>query len=1168
MKKRFRLLAFTLMLVMIFGSIPVQASSFGLSKNKVTINIGDSYDLDVTETDKTPRWTTWGINKVKVDQDGVVTGIRAGKTTVSARIGLAVKKCTVTVVDPTIILNKKTAIIYTGGTSVNAVQLKATNKGATKEVAWSTSNPEVAVVDEKGKVTSVAAGTATITAIGNKETATCEIIVKDSTISLNHDSMVLSDHGAGSSITLKANVVGSKKAVKWTTSDKRIATVKNGKVTGKTPGTAIITATANGVSATCMVEVKENFISINEEKALLYAGETKQLKTNAGKKAVVIWESSDETVATVDEKGKVTAIGKGTAVISVGCSGIDLQNPVKGDTCVITVKETETKIGENVIELKTKGKDKTYKLGYEVTGRNNVIKWTTSDKKVATVSNGKVTAKKAGTATITATANGVSDTVVVNVKDYDPTITLNLDEYTLYTGKGNVVTLKAKVDGAVKKTTWNSSNTAVATVNSKGKVTALREGQTIITASANGVSDECLITVMQTETKPERENIFLRKGEKAEIPADIIGNSQTITYKTSNKKVATVKKGIITAKNNGQADIKVIANGVTAICHVYVGECVHTFDEGTITTEPTCQKTGIRTRTCTICGDTCVETVAKTDHAFDEGVVIEAKCTTSGTKTYTCTMCDYTKQEMIAPAGHTYGEWTVVTESTETTDGIEKQYCSVCNAENSRKIPYDLHKHEFTPVVTEPTCTEAGYTTYTCACGESYTDTYKDALGHEFGEWTVSENGIEEVRTCIRCPETETRKISDSDHKHDYQSAVTEPTCTEKGYTTYTCACGDTYTDDEVDALGHEFGEWTTTKEPTEDTAGEKTRTCKRCPETETEKISPLNHTHNYQSVVTEPTCTEKGYTTHKCACGYEYVDTYVDATGHSYGEYATTKEATCTAEGSKERTCSACGNVETASITMLGHDYSTEYTVDKEATCTEDGSKSQHCSRCEAKQNVTSIPATGHYAVDGYCTVCKERIAGLYDANGDLVATWEESGIDVAKDYSENSSNANYYQTATTSAYYVLTNVYKTAKKVVIPEGTTSIGSCAFYNCTGLTNITIPDGVTLINLNVFAACTGLTNITIPDGVTEIYYSAFNRCTGLTSLYIPSNVEKIWANSSTSGPFIGCSNLSKIYCGASKRQSGWDTYWNYYTSSKSAKVTYNVTREEYEANYK
>ena len=120
-------------------------------------------------------------------------------------------------------------------------------------------------------------------------------------------------------------------------------------------------------------------------------------------------------------------------------------------------------------------------------------------------------------------------------------------------------------------------------------------------------------------------------------------------------------------------------------------------------------------------------------------------------------------------------------------------------------------------------------------------------------------------------------------HVHSYTAAVTAPTCTEAGYTTHTCACGDSYKDTYVDALGHDWDEGKVTKEPTETATGEKTFTCKRCGATRTEELPKAQHVHSYTAVVTAPTCTEKGYTTHTCACGDSYVDTYVNALGHNY---------------------------------------------------------------------------------------------------------------------------------------------------------------------------------------------------------------------------------------------------------------------------------------------
>ena len=156
-------------------------------------------------------------------------------------------------------------------------------------------------------------------------------------------------------------------------------------------------------------------------------------------------------------------------------------------------------------------------------------------------------------------------------------------------------------------------------------------------------------------------------------------------------------------------------------------------------------------------------------------------------------------------------------------------------------------------------------------------------------------------------------------HEHSYDAVVTAPTCTEKGYTTHTCACGDSYVDTYVDALGHAWDEGKVTKPATEAEAGIKTYTCTRCGETKTEVIPALSHEHSYKAVVTAPTCTSKGYTTHTCACGDSYVDTYTDALGHAWDNGKVTKEPTETETGVKTFTCTRCGETKTETISATG---------------------------------------------------------------------------------------------------------------------------------------------------------------------------------------------------------------------------------------------------------
>ena len=163
------------------------------------------------------------------------------------------------------------------------------------------------------------------------------------------------------------------------------------------------------------------------------------------------------------------------------------------------------------------------------------------------------------------------------------------------------------------------------------------------------------------------------------------------------------------------------------------------------------------------------------------------------------------------------------------------------------------------------------------------------------------------------------RCIRETAHEHSYTAVVTPPTCTEKGYTTHTCACGDSYVDTYVDALGHAWDSGKVTKQPTATETGIRTFTCTRCGETKTETIPKLTHEHSYKAVVTAPTCTEKGYTTHTCSCGDSYVDTYVDALGHAWDSGKVTKQPTATETGVRTYTCTRCNATKTETIPATG---------------------------------------------------------------------------------------------------------------------------------------------------------------------------------------------------------------------------------------------------------
>ena len=186
-------------------------------------------------------------------------------------------------------------------------------------------------------------------------------------------------------------------------------------------------------------------------------------------------------------------------------------------------------------------------------------------------------------------------------------------------------------------------------------------------------------------------------------------------------------------------------------------------------------------------------------------------------------------------------------------------------------------------------------------------------------------------------------------HKHEYSEEVVEATCTEGGYTKYTCECGDTYNDNEVEAKGHSYGDWTVVKEATEDEEGLKESVCSVCNQKGEEKIAKLDHTHKYTDNVVEATCTEDGYTEHICACGDKYTDSEVKA-GHKE-EVLPSKAATCTEEGLTEgKKCSKCDEVLVEQTTIPSTGHTEEVLPAKETSCAGPGlTEGKKCSVCGA---------------------------------------------------------------------------------------------------------------------------------------------------------------------------------------------------------------------------
>ena len=375
--------------------------------------------------------------------------------------------------------------------------------------------------------------------------------------------------------------------------------------------------------------------------------------------------------------------------------------------------------------------------------------------------------------------------------------------------------------------------------------------------------------------------------------------------------------------------------------------------------EPTCEEGGYANVKCEICGKIfdVIDSPAL-GHKNETTEIVAPTCKENGVKEVKCSVCgEVDKNDTVIPATGVHSENAVETAPTCTDKGYTTYTCSVCGEVRIEDYVDALgHSHE--EVITKPTCTEQGYTTYTCSCGDNYVDNYVAALGHSWSAWeTETESGCEttgsEKRTCSACGHEETREIDATGHS--YSSVVTEPTCTEQGYTTYTCGtCGNVRVDDYVDALGHTMGDWIVDTEADCETAGSQHKDCANCDHIEKEVIPAKGH--DYNAVVTAPTCTEEGFTTYTCACGDSYVDNYVDALGHN--ETAVVTEPTCTEQGYTTYTCGTCGEVRTDDyVDALGHDYETEVTA---PTCTEEGFTTYTCA-CGDSYVDNYVAALGH---------------------------------------------------------------------------------------------------------------------------------------------------------------------------------------------------------------
>lgn len=267
----------------------------------------------------------------------------------------------------------------------------------------------------------------------------------------------------------------------FTSSNSKVASVNTyGKITAKKAGTAKITAKIKNGEASCTVKVTKTTIRLSTGSILLENGYTARLAARTSNGHPVTYRSGKRSIATVDERGLITAKKPGTTTITVKADQTTA-------SCHVTVRKPTVSLNRRSASLYRRQQ---VRLSVKSTSKSRPT-WKSNKKSVAIVDeDGTVTAMKNGTAIVTATVDGVSKNCEITVKK--PTVKFEENELTLAVGKKK--TVKVTVSSG-NKPVFSSSNTCIATVNENGLVTAHETGKAYIYATEDGAKSRMRIIV-------------------------------------------------------------------------------------------------------------------------------------------------------------------------------------------------------------------------------------------------------------------------------------------------------------------------------------------------------------------------------------------------------------------------------------------------------------------------------------------------------------------------------------------------------------------------------------------------------------------------------------------------------------------------------------------------
>ena len=330
-------------------------------------------------------------------------------------------------------------------------------------------------------------------------------------------------------------------AVVWSTNDNDVINInQQGYVYAKHAGTAVLTATKDNASVTCVIKVEALHPYFDHESLDVYTSEPATLTVNDYGARTIEWKSKDPKIATV-ENGVIQGLKPGTTTISA-------------------------KVGDDTLECKVKVKRKTFKISHkEATfyvgdegqlGIENAypdIKWETSNAAVATVANGHIWTMSPGKATLKATSNGQTVKCVVTVKKRVPR--LDQTKVTLLTDQKVVLNIldKANPEDVVQ---WSSNKKKIASVNEFGEVTGLKKGKAVITAKIGKKKYKATVTVKKRQIKINPSKTTIEKDQHIFLQLLNKKDEEQAVWTTSNDKVVIVaQSGEIAGVKPGKATI-------------------------------------------------------------------------------------------------------------------------------------------------------------------------------------------------------------------------------------------------------------------------------------------------------------------------------------------------------------------------------------------------------------------------------------------------------------------------------------------------------------------------------------------------------------------------------------------------------------------------------------